>query len=113
NAKKNQITFIFNTSSDKILKNYNFKDISFMEFKRLYLVHKQIAKEIGFSNLLELFKTKYPRDISNVIKNADDRFLNYMCTEIMPCIYDYKKGNFVTLMKQFKREKFNINDLSV
>ena len=113
NVKKNQITFIFNTSSDKTLKNYNFKDISFMEFKRLYLVHKQIAKEIGFSNLLELFKTKYPRDISNVIKNADDRFLNYMCTEIMPCIYDYKKGNFVTLMKQFKREKFNINDLSV
>ena len=113
NVKKNQITFIFNTSSDKALKNYNFKDISFVEFKRLYLVHKQIAKEIGFSNLLELFRTKYPRDISNVIKNADDRFLNYMCTEIMPCIYDYKKGNFVTLMKQFKREKFNINDLSV
>ena len=113
NVKKNQITFIFNTSSDKTLKNYNFKDISFVEFKRLYLVHKQIAKEIGFSNLLELFRTKYPRDISNVIKNADDRFLNYMCTEIMPCIYDYKKGNFVTLMKQFKREKFNINDLIV
>lgn len=113
NVKKNQITFIFNTSSDKTLKNYNFKDISFVEFKRLYLVHKQIAKEIGFSNLLELFRTKYPRDISNVIKNADDRFLNYMCTEIMPCIYDYKKGNFVALMKQFKREKFNINDLIV
>jgi len=111
-VKKNQIAFIFNTSSDVDLKNYNFKNISFMDFKRLYLVHKQIAKEVGFSNLLELFRAKYPRDISNIIKNADDRFLSYMCTEIMPCIYDYKIGNFVTLMKQYKRENFNINDLS-
>lgn len=111
-VKKNQIAFIFNTSNDVDLKNYNFENISFMDFKRLYLVHKQIAKEVGFSNLLELFKAKYPRDISNIIKNADDRFLSYMCTEIMPCIYDYKIGNFVTLMKQYKRENFNINDLS-
>ena len=111
-VKKNQIAFVFNTSSDVDLKNYNFKNISFMDFKRLYLVHKQIAKEVGFFNLLELFRTKYPRDISNIIKNADDRFLSYMCTEIMPCIYDYKIGNFVTLMKQYKRENFNITDLS-
>lgn len=111
-VRKNQIAFVFNTSSDVDLKNYNFKNISFMDFKRLYLVHKQIAKEVGFSNLLELFRTKYPRDISNIIKNADERFLSYMCTEIMPCIYDYKIGNYVTLMKQYKRENFNINDLS-
>lgn len=112
NVRKNQIAFIFNTSSDVDLKNYNFESISFMDFKRLYLVHKQIAKEVGFSNLLELFKSKYQRDISNIIKNADDRFLYYMCSEIMPGIYDYKIGNFVTLMRQYKRENFNIDDLS-
>lgn len=112
NIQKNKIAFIFNASNDMDLRSYNFENISFSDFKRLYLVHKQIAKEVGFSNLLELFKSKYPRDISSVIKNADDRFLNYICTEIMPCINDYKNGDFSTLIRQYKSQSFNINDLS-
>lgn len=109
-AIKNKIAFIFNSSSDCYLSHYNFENINFNDFKRLFLVHRQIAKEVGFTQLLELIRAKY-RDSGSVIKKADDRFLNYMCLDIMPSIYDYSIGKYSTLMAQYKKENFNTNDL--
>lgn len=108
---KNQIAFIYNSSEDLYLKEFDFKKVKFDDFKRLFLVHKQIANEVGFFNLYNKYKEKYPRDVGNILKKADERFLKYIVEDIMINIHKYMLNDYSGIINQCFREKFNITEL--
>lgn len=111
--KVNQIAFIYNTSKDLYLKNFDFGKIEFKEFKRLFLVHGQIANEVGFSNIYSKYGKRYPMDVSNIMKKADERFLKYVVENIMNKIYEYKSGNFSQIIREYSKKNFQKSDLLI
>lgn len=102
-----EIKFIYNISEDKYLKQYN----QYNGYEKLHLTHRYIADEIGFSNMYNIYSTKYGDKTSNIIKNADERFLKYICNEIMPSVYEVKNNISCTIIKNINKNYFNFRIL--
>lgn len=100
---KTKVAFIYNRNTDLYLENFDFGELTYDKFKRLFLVHKQIANEIGFGTILDTYKKKHPMDISNVLKKADERFLDYICKEIMESVFYYTNGDYSSLIKNYTK----------
>lgn len=77
----NGLRFVYNASDDKSLINY--LGVGNEDYKRLYLVNKTIAIEIGFESLSELFQTKYNRYANDKMLKLDDALLNFVFTELL------------------------------
>ncbi len=100
------IKFIYNYSNDIYLNN------NFSDYNRLHLTHRIISDEIGFQQIYLTYSKKYTNNTSSILKNADERFLRYMCNEIMPSIYDYKMGIHNNLIKNINLNYFNFELLN-
>lgn len=98
-----EIKFIYNISEDKYLKQYT----HYNDYEKLHLTHRYIADEIGFSNIYNIYTRKYGDKTSNIIKNADERFLRYICNEIMPSICEVRNSNSCTIIKNINKNYFN------
>ncbi len=89
-----KIIFVYNQSSDLFLNN----DLDYCNYIRLHLSHRVIADEVGFSNIYKVYSNKY-KDVSTILKNADERFLKYICRDVMPSIYDFNNDLSNTIIK--------------
>lgn len=108
NKVKGSIKFIYNYSKDFYLNDF----LEYKEYKRLHLTHRIISMEIGFENIYSIYYNKYFQNTSNILKNADERFLRYICKEIMPSIYEYKNGVSNKMIKNINIEYFNFDFLN-
>lgn len=106
---KGEIKFIYNLSDDPYLN----KTTGYEFYKRLHLTHRVIADEICYSELYKVYSDKYGNNTSNILKNADERFLKYICNEIMPSIYEFKSGMSNKIIKNIRREFINFDILNV
>lgn len=106
--EKNEIKFIYNVSEDKYLKRIEQYD----NFEKLHLTHRYIADEVGFSTIFNVYNEKYGSDTSNIIKNAEERFLRYICNEIMPSIYEIKNNFSKKIIKNINRNYINFEILT-
>ena len=107
-VNKNEIKFIYNLSDDKYLK----KCIQYNDFEKLHLTHRYIADEVGFSNIYDIYYKRYGNNTSNVIKNADERYLRYICSEIMPLIYETKNNISSAIIKNINKNYINFEILN-
>lgn len=103
-----EIKFIYNISEDKYLKQYSY----YNNYEKLHLTHRYIADEIGFSNMYNIYNKKYGDKTSNIIKSADERFLRYICNEIMPAIYNVRNNSSCTIIQNINKNYFNFNLLN-
>lgn len=108
----NKLLFIYNISNDKYLQNFDFGEAEFDKCKRLFLVHKQIAEEVGFKGIFDLYKEKYQIDTSNILKKADDRFLNYIVNKVMINVYKYIMADFKPIVQQLCEQEFTTVELN-
>lgn len=106
--EKNEIKFIYNISEDKYLKKHN----QYNAFEKMHLVHRFIADEVGFSNIFHIYNKKYGSKTSNIIKNAEERFLRYICNEIMPAIYEIKNSKTNKIIRSIHKKYINFNILN-
>lgn len=107
-VKKNEIKFIYNLSDDKYLKQC----IQYNDFEKLHLTHRYIADEVGFSNIYDIYYKRYGNNTSNIIKNADERYLRYICNEIMPLIYETKNNISSAIIKNINKNYINFEILN-
>ena len=103
-----EIKFIYNISDDKYLKECACYD----DYEKLHLTHRYIADEVGFSNVFNAYNQKYGDKTSNIIKNADERFLRYICNEIMPSIHEFKNSIMHTIIKKINKNYFDFKMLN-
>ena len=101
------IMFIYNYSDDSYLKK------GYQDYKRLHLTHRVISEEIGFKSIYEIYSRKYGNNTSNVLKNADERFLRYICKEIMPSIHSFIKNEQSNIIKCVNLNYFNFESLNM
>ncbi len=95
-SKENgKIIFVYNQSNDLFLNN----DSDYCNYKRLHLTHRVISEEIQFANVYRVYNNKYNMDTSTILKNADERFLKYICRDIMPSIYEFNNKLSNTIIK--------------
>ena len=107
--EKNEIKFIYNISEDKYLKRFE----QYNNFEKLHLTHRYIADEVGFPSIFNVYNQRYGTNTSNIIKNAEERFLRYICNEIMPSIYEIKNNVSNKIIKNINRNYFNFENLIV
>lgn len=106
--EKNEIKFIYNISEDKYLKQSE----QYNDFEKLHLTHRYIADEVGFPNLFNVYNQRYSNNTSNIIKNAEERFLRYICNEIMPSIYEIKNNVSNKIIKNINKKYINFEILN-
>ena len=107
-VEKNEIKFIYNMSKDKYLKQC----AQYNNFEKLHLTHRYIADEVGFANIFNVYNQRYGNNTSNIIKNAEERFLRYICNEIMPSIHEIKNNISSTIIKNINRNYINFEILN-
>mgnify|MGYP002619808351 CR=1 FL=1 len=93
----NKLQFIYNTSDDidlRSLLNTEFKD-----YKRLYLSNKNIADEIGFRELSDLFSAKYNQNANEKLLKLDDPLINFILNNILISMKLFEVGDFSSLMQ--------------
>lgn len=106
--EKGEIKFVYNISEDKYLKKCN----QYNDFEKMHLVHKLIAEEVGFSKVFNVYKQKYGNKTSEIIKNAEERFLRYICNEIMPSIYEIKNSKANKIIRNINKKYIDFNILN-
>ena len=106
--EKNEIKFIYNISEDKYLKHCE----KYNDFEKLHLTHRYIADEIGFPNIFNVYNKRYGNNTSNIIKNAEERFLRYICNEIMPSIHEIKNNVSNEIIKNINKNYINFEILN-
>ena len=106
--EKNEIKFIYNISEDKYLKQCE----QYNDFEKLHLTHRYIADEIGFPNIFNVYNQRYGNNTSNIIKNAEERFLRYICNEIMPSIHEIKNNVSNEIIKNINKSYINFEILN-
>lgn len=105
-----KIEFIFNLNNeDRYLKNYILDD--YMNYKRLFLTHNEIAREMGFSSISEIFDEKYDYLVNDKLLKLEDRFIAYVNSEIIAMIYKFHQGQYTTLLDNLKKDSFTKKDL--
>lgn len=101
----NNLRFIYNASNDRNLINY--LDTEYEDYKRLYLVNKTIAIEIGFERLSELFQIKYNRYANEKMLKLDDALLNFVFTEVLGIYQNYFDRKISEIIKLLKIKTIN------
>ena len=106
--EKNEIKFIYNIGEDKYLKRCE----QYNDYEKLHLTHRYIADEVGFPNIFSVYNERYGSNTSSIIKNAEERFLRYVCNEIMPSIYEIKNNLSNKIIKNINRSYLNFEILT-
>lgn len=104
-----KIEFIYNLNTDVYLRNY--PEIEIDKYKRLFLSHKEIANEIGFSSISDIFENEYGRYSNDKLLKLEDGFIKYVLENVMVLINDLKNGKSDTIINKFIKEIFVQSDL--
>lgn len=107
----NKIEFIINFhQTDEYLKEY--LGTEYETYKRLYLTHKEIAKELGFFELSNIFSNHYHGNLVNEkLLKLEDRFLEFIINDIIKDIAAYLKGKEFPLINRYNQSIFKLIDL--
>lgn len=95
---------------DKYLVDYLNQDYPL--YKRLYLTHKEIANELGFLQLSEIFTDHYGGNIVNdKLLKLEDNFINFIVKEILEDISGYLNGDHRSFINKIESLEFKVVDL--
>lgn len=110
NIKFEKLLFVYNLSSDKYLKGCT--DINYEKYKRLFLSHKHIAEEVGFSSISNVFSDEYGRHSNDKLLKLEDPFIDIILKKIVAPLYEFKKENAVAIISNYNKAFFSMFDLS-
>jgi len=100
-----KIKFVYNKSLDLKLESYISDEDVFSSYKRLYLANKNIANEIGFSDLSDLFSEVYNKNGNEKLLKLEDQFLSYVMTDILDIVIKFEKKEYYDLVQKLKFTK--------
>lgn len=96
------LEFVFNMSTDIKLKDFQTVKDDFGFYKRLYLSNRNIADEIGFSSLSQIFNDKYNKHSNEKLLKLEDPFLNFIMNHLVVLLVEFEKGNYYNIIQEIK-----------
>ncbi|CDR30278.1 ATP-dependent DNA helicase pcrA [Acholeplasma oculi] len=100
------LLFVYNRSQDYNLNKFINDDVAFSTYKRLYLANKNIAYEIGFTEISDVFNSVFNKDANDKLFKLKDQFISYVINGIVDKIVMFENKNYYDLIQ-------NINFVSV
>ena len=94
------LEFVFNMSTDIKLKDFQTVKDDFATYKRLYLSNRNIAEEIGFNSLSQLFNGKYNKHSNEKLLKLEDPFLNFIMNQLVVLLVEFEKGNYYNIIQK-------------
>lgn len=109
NPKKEfeEIKFIYNKSEDTDLSKFIEYD-RFHTYKRLYLANKNIAEEVGFESIRQVFYETYNRNANEKLLKLDDKLIFFIMENIVKFVVQIEGGDYYeTIQKISDSSKTN------
>lgn len=107
--KLDKIQFIYNLNKDIYLKNYNEIDIS--QYKRLFLSHKEIASELGFRNISEVFSNEFGMSANDKLLKMEDSFIKTIMEVVISVFNGFIDKNYSRIIARYSSERFTLKEL--
>lgn len=104
-----RIEFVYNLGSDVYLQKYD--EIDFNKYTRLFLSHKEIARELGFSRISNIFEEEYNRYANDKLLKTEDAFINYILKNVVELAVNFKKHDYMEVISAFNKKAFIQSDL--
>lgn len=109
NIKVDKIKFIYNLNDDLYLKKYG--DIEISEYKRLFLSHKEIAEEVGFKNISQIYSEEYGNRANDKLLKLQDTFIKTIMETIIVYINNFNDNNYKDIILKYDSKYFNKKSL--
>ncbi|WP_252244363.1 MULTISPECIES: UvrD-helicase domain-containing protein [unclassified Clostridium] len=107
--KLDKIQFIYNLNNDIYLKNYNEIDIN--QYKRLFLSHKEIASELGFRNISEVFSNEFRMSANDKLLKMEDSFIKIIMEMVITIFNHFIAKNYASIIARYNSERFTVKEL--
>ena len=95
-----ELIFVYNTSDDQKLENFKQLASSFNEYKRLYLSNKNIACEVGFQSIANLYTEEFNQSANERLFKQKDPMINFIISHVINFVCDVNNGNFKSIIKK-------------
>lgn len=106
-----KIEFIFNANKDTYLKGY--EKININEYKRLFLSHREIAEEVGFSSISYVFNEQYGRYANEKLLKKEDALICFILDKLIRGVYYFKQNDFSLMLEKLKSSILTQDNLGV
>lgn len=111
NINLDKIEFIYNLNRDIYLKEYN--DIDIEEYTRLFLTYKEIADELGFKNVSNIFSDQYKQNVNDKLLKMEDDFIRVIIETVIVYINNFNNNNYKDIILRYNNKYFNKKDLEI
>lgn len=101
-----ELLFVYNLNSDKYLLNH--KEINIDGSKRLFLSHKSIAEELGFSTLSKVFSNEYNNLSNDKLLKLEDNFICHIINHVISILYSFLIADYRKVINKIKLREFNL-----